>query len=262
MACRSPAVRLPFPWCAVFETIPQGHGMPWINQRRLPSFGFFRLPRVGSTKAVITALVSHKLNCCWILPREIPIVIDEENLTVFVQERGTGPTFSKYCWSVSLTLMTSSLAFRPVRWNVVTVMEHLCFQSRCLPHWDHFLGYCATHKQPRLFCLRLQDPVEFGHKIDYILEWECPKHSQQIDVPLTVCSCKFSCSHRSWLKLPGKVGVNTCSEEIRRHPLFQGQRLFTRSGWYRIGNIKRIDFQRFSQTDLLKFHRHLTCRIH
>ena len=37
-------------------------------------------------KAVLTALISHKLNCVCVLPSEIPIVIDEERLTVLVQE--------------------------------------------------------------------------------------------------------------------------------------------------------------------------------
>ena len=138
----------------------------WINNDRLstacgPPAQLRFLPATARsyTKAVITALVSRRLNCSWVLPREIPIVIDQK-LTVFVQEHGTDQTFSKYCWYVSLTLTTSSLAFPPVRWNVVTVMEHVYFQPRCLTHWDHFLGYCATHKQPRLFCLRLQESVE------------------------------------------------------------------------------------------------------
>ena len=168
-------------------------------------------------------------------------------LTIFVQEHDTGPIFSKYCRYVSLTLMTSSLAFPPVRWNVVTVMEHLCFQSRCLPHWDHFLCYCATHKQPRLFCLRLQDSVEFGLKITYIFEWECRMHSQQFGVPLTVCSCKFfTLIFPGWNSRLRSQQIPLLGKCFITH-YYKGQGFFTRRGWFRIGNIKGVGFQRFSQ---------------
>ena len=241
----------------------------WVNNCRLltdcgPRDQLRVLPATtrSYTKAVFKTLISHKLNCSWVLSREIPIPIDLEKDCFGARTRCWFHIF-KILSVLPLTLMTSSLAFPPVRWNV-TVMEHLCFQSRCLPHWDHFLGYCATLKHPRLFCLRLQDSVEFGHKITYIFEWECRKHSQQLGVPLTVCSCKFSCLHRSWLKLSGKVGTSTSLGEMLRHPLLQskGRGSLLVGVGLELGILSASASRYFPKTDLLKVHQHLICRIH
>jgi hypothetical protein len=141
---------------------------------------------------------------------------------------------------------------------MLTVMEHLYFQPRCLTHWDHFLGYCATHKQPRLFCLRLQESVEFGHKITYIFQCERRKHYQQLGVSLTVCSRKFSCSHRPGSKLPGKVEANTSLGEMLRHPLYCS----IAGGGLELGILSASASRDFPKTYLLKVHRNLICRIH
>ena len=108
----------------------QGHGTSrhvWTDNGRLSTacgppaqLRFLPANTRSYTQVVFTVLISRKLNCSWVLPRKMPVVIDEEKLTVFVQKHGTDPIFSKYCRYFFLTLMTSSLVFPPVRWNVVT----------------------------------------------------------------------------------------------------------------------------------------------
>jgi hypothetical protein len=104
--CRAPAVLRPCRLASVFSrpwhsTAGVRYDV-WINNGRLSTacgplaqLRFLPATARSYTKAVLTALISHKLTSSWVLPREIPIVIDEEKLTVFVQEHGTDPTFSK-----------------------------------------------------------------------------------------------------------------------------------------------------------------------
>ena len=175
-------------------------------------------------KAIPTALITHKLTAAESRQVRYLSSLMRTSWLFWCKNTSADTTFSKYCRYSSLTLVTSSLAFPPVDemlWHKGTVLELLCFQSRCLILWDNFLGYCATKKQPRLFCLRLQDSVEFGHKITYIFEWEYRKHSQQLGVPMTVCSWKFSCSRCSGLKLSGKVWANISLAKMLSHPLLQ-----------------------------------------
>jgi hypothetical protein len=130
------AVPLPLPWCAVFQAT-QGHGMPCVNQQRPSLDGLWvTCPasvssdyRAELTNAVFTALISHKLNCSCERPREIPIVIDEEKLTVFVQEHGTDTTFSIYCRYVSLILMISSGMVKCCDCDGACVFSHVFFHT-------------------------------------------------------------------------------------------------------------------------------------
>ena len=89
-SCRAPALQ-----SSSDSSRPQQHGRREachvsINNGRLSAacgppaqLRFLTASAASYTKAVFTSLISHKLNCSWVLPREIPIVIDEEKLAVF-----------------------------------------------------------------------------------------------------------------------------------------------------------------------------------
>ena len=111
-------------------------------------------------KAVLTALISHKLNCSWILPSEIPIITDEEKLTVFVQEHESWCNIFKilsvlfpytHDFLVSITSRTMKCCdIRRLWWSICVfspIVIHTEISQVTVQHTtsqDYFVCICRT----------------------------------------------------------------------------------------------------------------------
>ena len=247
-------------------TARQGYGMTCelttaVSRQpvgHLPSFGFFRLPR-GVTRRLFWQRLS----------------VTNWTAAEFYQERsrhwwGEADCFCPRTRYWSNIFKTMSVLFPYTHDFLVSI------SSSTVKCWDcdgatvfsvtlsstlrSFLGYCATHTQPRLFCLRLQDSVEFGHKITYIF-------SENAESILNNSAWQSVVVHFIALIVPG-WNSRVRSEQIYRFrgnasspTISKGRCSSLVGGGLELGILSASASRDFPKIDLLKVH-HLICRIH